>query len=164
MAASKVTRDGTGHDWEHFGWSELLEVRLCDLGLAIEGSWLEDPIQRLREELEARELRVRPHFWLSEEWFCPDGVPGVAIPFYLAHPRGVSSLKLDGRVVDGSVVQSVAAFIDLWAALTLIGMLGFAAYGLDLFSALSASAATLGNVGPGFAAFGASSVLWAVTR
>ena len=32
-------------------------------------------------------LRFRPHFWLSDEWYCPDGVPGVAIPFYLAHPR-----------------------------------------------------------------------------
>ena len=29
----------------------------------------------------------RPHYWLSDEWFTPDGVPGVAIPFYLAHPR-----------------------------------------------------------------------------
>ena len=29
----------------------------------------------------------KPHFWLSDEWFSPDGVPGVAIPFYLAHPR-----------------------------------------------------------------------------
>jgi hypothetical protein len=25
--------------------------------------------------------------WLSEEWFAPDGVPGIAVPFYLAHPR-----------------------------------------------------------------------------
>ena len=24
---------------------------------------------------------------MSDEWFSPDGVPGVAIPFYLAHPR-----------------------------------------------------------------------------
>ena len=30
---------------------------------------------------------MRPHYWLSDEWFTPDGVPGVAIPFYLAHPR-----------------------------------------------------------------------------
>ena len=29
----------------------------------------------------------RPHYWLSDEWFTPDGVPGVAVPFYLAHPR-----------------------------------------------------------------------------
>jgi hypothetical protein len=37
-------------------------------------------------ELDARGL-ARPHYWLSDEWFTPDGVPGVAIPFYLAHPR-----------------------------------------------------------------------------
>ncbi|MGE0702903.1 MAG: putative zinc-binding metallopeptidase [Vicinamibacterales bacterium] len=30
---------------------------------------------------------MQPHCWLSDEWFTPDGVPGVAIPFYLAHPR-----------------------------------------------------------------------------
>jgi hypothetical protein len=25
--------------------------------------------------------------WFGEEWFSPDGVPGIAVPFYLAHPR-----------------------------------------------------------------------------
>ena len=48
---------------------------------------LEEHVERLYEELEYRELRFRPHFWLSDEWFSPDGVPGIAIPFYLAHPR-----------------------------------------------------------------------------
>ncbi len=33
------------------------------------------------------DIKVRPHVWLSEEWFSPDGVPGIAMPFYLAHPR-----------------------------------------------------------------------------
>jgi hypothetical protein len=32
-------------------------------------------------------LTLRPHVWLSEEWFSPTGIPGIAIPFYLAHPR-----------------------------------------------------------------------------
>ena len=35
----------------------------------------------------SRNIRFRPHVWLSDEWFTPDGVPGIAIPFYLAHPR-----------------------------------------------------------------------------
>jgi hypothetical protein len=39
------------------------------------------------EELRAVDLDFKPHFWLSDEWFCADGIPGVAIPFYLAHPR-----------------------------------------------------------------------------
>ena len=32
-------------------------------------------------------IRVRPHAWISSEWFSPDNTPGIAIPFYLAHPR-----------------------------------------------------------------------------
>ena len=32
-------------------------------------------------------MHFRPHYWLSDEWFTPDGVPGIAVPFYLAHPR-----------------------------------------------------------------------------
>jgi hypothetical protein len=57
------------------------------LGLSIEGTWLEDCVQRLYDELEAKGIRIRPHVWLSDEWFAPDTAPGFAIPFYLAHPR-----------------------------------------------------------------------------
>jgi hypothetical protein len=74
-------------EWATLPDEELLKWRICDLGLQIEGTVLEDRIARLGEELEFRGLRFRPHFWLSDEWFSPDGVPGVAIPFYLAHPR-----------------------------------------------------------------------------
>lgn len=73
--------------WVDLTDEELLKWRMCDLGLEIERTVLEERIERLYEELEYRGLRFRPHFWLSDEWFSPDGVPGVAIPFYLAHPR-----------------------------------------------------------------------------
>lgn len=65
----------------------LLSARLCDLDLRIRGSFLEPLVKQVRRELHERGLALRPHFWLSNEWFTPDGVPGVAIPFYLAHPR-----------------------------------------------------------------------------
>ena len=73
--------------WEKLSNQELLEWRLCDLGLELEGSGLELPIARLHRELAARNLKLRPHCWLSEEWFSPEGVPGIALPFFLAHPR-----------------------------------------------------------------------------
>jgi hypothetical protein len=66
---------------------QLLDLRLCELNLAIEDTWLAPRIERVLDELERRRLRFRPHFWLTEEWFTPDGVPGVGVPFYLAHPR-----------------------------------------------------------------------------
>jgi putative zinc-binding metallo-peptidase len=73
---------------------QLLDMRLCELPLKIEGTPLEPRVARLYRELEARGLRFKPHIWLSEEWFTPDEIPGFAIPFYLAHPR---LAKLEGR-------------------------------------------------------------------
>ena len=73
-------------EWVSFSDEQLLGVRMCDLGLSIEGSELEPRVSRVNAELDARQL-ARPRYWLSDEWFTPDGVPGVAIPFYLAHPR-----------------------------------------------------------------------------
>ncbi len=75
-----------------FGWAslpdeQLLEVRLKDLGVRIKGTWLEGCLERLDDELGQRSIGVRPHTWLSDEWFSPDTTPGIAIPFYLAHPR-----------------------------------------------------------------------------
>jgi hypothetical protein len=74
-------------EWASWDDERLLDLRLCDLDLHIEGSGLEDRIAELYRELEGSGLSFRPHFWLADEWFCPDGVPGIAIPFYLAHPR-----------------------------------------------------------------------------
>lgn len=62
-------------------------MRICDLDLQLERSAVMPRIHQLYTELERKQLRFRPHFWFSDEWYCPDGIPGVAIPFFLAHPR-----------------------------------------------------------------------------
>ena len=78
----------TEPEWAAWPDDKLMDLRICDLNVSIEGSALEPIIAQLRGELTARGLTgFDPHFWLSAEWFSPDGVPGVAIPFYLAHPR-----------------------------------------------------------------------------
>ena len=81
---------------------QLLDVRLCDLPLRIHGTRLEQRIERLYRELEARLLRFRPHIWLGEEWFTPDGVGGFAIPFYLAHPRLIKLERAQMLEVEGA--------------------------------------------------------------
>lgn len=73
--------------WARLPDEKLLKVRLKDLKLRIEGTWLNRRLKELYDELEDRDIRVRPHVWLSDEWFSPDDTPGFAIPFYLAHPR-----------------------------------------------------------------------------
>jgi hypothetical protein len=73
--------------WEELSRAELLDVRICDLDLKLEGTWVAECVGQLHDELADRGLRLKPHAWLSTEWFSPDGVPGIAIPFYLAHER-----------------------------------------------------------------------------
>lgn len=75
------------HSWSSLTDDELLDLRFCDLKLTIRNTHLQQRIAQLHEELGRRGIKFRPHFWLSDEWFSPDGVPGIAIPFYLAHSR-----------------------------------------------------------------------------
>ncbi len=91
--------------WADLPDEALLKVRFADLGLAVEGSWLEARITDLYAELAARGLAFRPHFWLSAEWFTPDGVPGIAIPFYLAHPRLMKLEKAQMLEVEGGTPE-----------------------------------------------------------
>lgn len=87
--------DGQGEPaWASWSDDALLDLRMCELGVEITGSFLDEPIAELTRELEMRGLMFRPHFWLSNEWFTPDGVPGIAVPFYLAHPR-LAKLELN---------------------------------------------------------------------
>ncbi len=78
--------DAVTPPWAALPDEQLLDVRLCDLDLRIDGTELQHRIEKVNAELLARGLVV-PHYWISAEWFSPDGVPGVAVPFYLLHPR-----------------------------------------------------------------------------
>jgi trk system potassium uptake protein TrkH len=76
--------------------------------------------------------------------------------FRLVHPRGVYALKLgDDRVAD-EIVQGVAGFVALWLLLLIVGTVLLAAHGMDLLTSLSASAVSLGNIGPGLGGVGPS--------
>jgi hypothetical protein len=73
--------------WVSLRDDELLHVRIRDLGVRIEASELQERVDKLYAELASRRIDLRPRCYLGDEWFSPDGVPAIAIPFYLAHPR-----------------------------------------------------------------------------
>lgn len=73
--------------WGSLKDEDLLALRICDLGVRIEGSELEPRVAQLYEQLAARGLSIRPPCYLGDEWFSPQGMAAIAIPFYLAHPR-----------------------------------------------------------------------------
>jgi hypothetical protein len=93
--------DARRAEWAGLTDTELLQQRFCDLKLKLRGTALETRLQRVHGEMARRGLRFRPHMWLSEEWFSPDGVPGIAVPFYLAHPRLMRLERRMMRQVEG---------------------------------------------------------------
>jgi len=79
--------NGLPRRWDRLPEERLLELRPSQLGLRLAGSRIEPNVRRLRQEFADRGFRFRPHCWLSVSWFSPSGIPGIAIPFFLAHPR-----------------------------------------------------------------------------
>ena len=65
---------------------ELLNTKVKDLILPKKPIHYKE-IQKLYVRLKEKKIKWKPHFWPSEEWFSPDGIPGFAIPFTLYHPR-----------------------------------------------------------------------------
>ncbi|TVQ53269.1 MAG: hypothetical protein EA377_08250 [Phycisphaerales bacterium] len=73
--------------WASYDDERLLDLRFCDLRIEPAQTRMSDYMERLYDELARRGIRHRPHMWFSSEWFSPDGVPGIALPFYLGHER-----------------------------------------------------------------------------
>lgn len=74
-------------NWAELADEQLLDLRLADLPLTLAGTVIEGRIAQLTHELEACGLRFPIHYYISDEWFTPDGTASMAIPFYLTHPR-----------------------------------------------------------------------------
>ncbi|HHY26281.1 MAG TPA: TrkH family potassium uptake protein, partial [Desulfitobacterium dehalogenans] len=70
------------------------------------------------------------------------------------HPRVVSSIKLDDKVIDAENLNKVGIFFFLYIVTFTVASIIIASTGLEPFDAMSAVAATLGNIGPGFGVVG----------
>ena len=80
--------------------------------------------------------------------------------FTTVHPEAVKPVRLGGRALDESAVRGIHSFTLLYIALFFLGVVvlmldaGRVGMGLPVLDGLSAVAATIGNVGPGFGVVG----------
>lgn len=73
---------------------------------------------------------------------------------FLLHPRGIFTIKLNKLPVKKDIVYAVSGFFFLYIGTILLITLIVASGGNSLSTSLSASLATLGNIGPGFGSVG----------
>ncbi len=90
------------YPWATWTDERLLVMRFKDLRLRIEGTWVQGCVNELHDELDERGLRLKPHVWVSDEWFSPGGVSGFAVPFYLLHPRLIKLERTELLDAEGS--------------------------------------------------------------
>ena len=74
-------------DWRLLEDEALLEQRICTLGLRLEGTPLAGCVGQLREEIAARGLVFQPPVHVGDEWFCPEDIGAIFVPFYLCDER-----------------------------------------------------------------------------
>jgi hypothetical protein len=98
MVETEAVERVAAPDWTSLPDDKLLEIRMCDLGLSLDGTEVQQRIAQVNAELDARGL-VRPHYWLSDEWFTPDGVPGLGGGPVLPRPSaaGKTRARADAR-------------------------------------------------------------------
>src|SRR5687767_8724341 len=70
------------------------------------------------------------------------------------HPRAVLPVKLGGRVVPPAIVQGVVVFFLFYMLTFAVCAVVVIVLGADLITGISAAAAAISNVGPGFGAVG----------
>lgn len=66
------------------------------------------------------------------------------------HPRAVIPIKIQNKPLNGDISASIYSFFSLYLMLFVIGTIFISLENIDMVSAASAVAVTLGNVGPGF--------------
>ena len=72
----------------------------------------------------------------------------------IVQPSAVLPVRVGRRAIPEELVTSVTTFVIMFVTVFAVGGLVLAMFGLDLVTAFSASAACLGNIGPGFGLVG----------
>jgi len=70
--------------------------------------------------------------------------------FRSLHPRAILPIRLGRKMVPQNAMESILSFFILYILIFAVASLIMSALGMDIVSATSAAATTLGNVGPGF--------------
>lgn len=68
----------------------------------------------------------------------------------ILYPHAIFVLKSGKKPISDDIIQGITAFIFLYFLIFAVCSIAMTAVGLDMISAISSVAATLGNVGPGF--------------
>ncbi|MEH0023036.1 MAG: TrkH family potassium uptake protein [Desulfobacter sp.] len=74
--------------------------------------------------------------------------------FKLIHPRSISHVKINNTIVSDDLLRSITGFLALYILVFAVATVLLAGMGVDLLTAIGATASCIGNIGPGFGSVG----------
>ncbi|MBP2029647.1 trk system potassium uptake protein TrkH [Methanohalophilus levihalophilus] len=74
--------------------------------------------------------------------------------FKVIHPKAIKPIRFNEKVVPDEVIQSIVSFMVIYFMIFVVSSSLLSLMGMDFVTTLSASIATLGNVGPGLGLVG----------
>ena len=72
----------------------------------------------------------------------------------IVHPQAIVPVRVGDRVIDSPILKTILGFFVAYFLIFVLGALGMSLMGYDFMSAMGASIASLGNIGPAWGEFG----------
>ncbi|CAN5600536.1 putative zinc-binding metallopeptidase [soil metagenome] len=93
---------------EHPGWMKPIR----ELGVQIVGTELEAVIEQFKAELTAAGInKLKPTFYLSDEWGVPFDTTAIAIPFYLARTDLIDLHAVQAGFIEGASPRDLLRYL-----------------------------------------------------
>lgn len=108
---NKTMRRFHPQDLSYLSLDQWSNMPFSALKFDIKKSWLAPLVAQVQQELKARGINPFFHTWVADEWFSPDGCPGIAIPYYLFHPNLIRLQKMHGLEVEGATNKAALKLI-----------------------------------------------------
>jgi trk system potassium uptake protein TrkH len=70
--------------------------------------------------------------------------------FKVIHPRAIRPIRFNGKIVPDDIMQATVSFVLMFFFCFFVSSILLSLMGLDFITSMTASIATLGNIGPGF--------------
>ena len=72
----------------------------------------------------------------------------------LIHPSGVYNIKIGNKIIEDDIIKNTLGFYLFYFIIFISAALFFSSFNMDLITSLSASASSIGNIGPALGSVG----------
>lgn len=111
LLSSKYVKNAAMIDLDALSFDQILELRFKDLKIQFSDMLFLQELRDVEKEIKSKDIPFKAHYWVGEEWFSPDGITGISVPFYLFHPKLIKLHKKMVGEAEGATTTSFKKYL-----------------------------------------------------